>query len=92
MKNERRRRAQNRFIADKGWDAAYGARPLKRAIQKYLEDPLAEEIIKGSFEEDEIINIELNKEGDNIKIKNTKKASASKTSKPQKGKEKEKTK
>jgi len=34
------------FIADKGFDASFGARPLKRAIQKYLEDPLAEEIIK----------------------------------------------
>ena len=35
------------FIAEKGFDEKYGARPLKRAIQKYLEDPMAEEIIKG---------------------------------------------
>ena len=35
------------FIADKGFDANFGARPLKRAIQKYLEDPIAEEILKG---------------------------------------------
>ncbi len=34
------------YIVDKGWDAQFGARPLKRAIQKYIEDPLAEEIIK----------------------------------------------
>jgi ATP-dependent Clp protease ATP-binding subunit ClpC len=34
------------FIVDKGFDQAYGARPLKRAIQKFIEDPLAEEIIK----------------------------------------------
>ena len=33
------------FIADKGYDAQFGARPLHRAIQKYLEDPLAEEIL-----------------------------------------------
>lgn len=45
------------FIVEKGWDAQYGARPLKRAIQKYVEDPLAEEIIRTSL-----------KEGDSIKV------------------------
>ena len=35
------------FLVDKGYDPAYGARPLKRALQKYLENPLAEEILKG---------------------------------------------
>jgi ATP-dependent Clp protease ATP-binding subunit ClpC len=34
------------FIAEKGYDSNFGARPLKRAIQKYLEDPIAEEILK----------------------------------------------
>ena len=34
------------FIAEKGWDSQFGARPLKRAIQKYVEDVLAEEIIR----------------------------------------------
>jgi ATP-dependent Clp protease ATP-binding subunit ClpC len=38
-----------RFLIEKGFDAVYGARPLKRIIQTYLEDPLAEEIIKGGF-------------------------------------------
>lgn len=47
------------FIADKGYDAAYGARPLKRAIQKYLEDPLAEEIIQSKLKEGDTIKIEL---------------------------------
>jgi ATP-dependent Clp protease ATP-binding subunit ClpC len=37
------------FLADKGFDPAYGARPLKRALQKYLEDPLAEEILRGQY-------------------------------------------
>jgi len=37
------------FLADKGYDPTFGARPLKRAIQKYLEDPLAEEILAGKF-------------------------------------------
>ncbi len=47
------------FIADKGYDADYGARPLKRAIQKYLEDPLAEEIIQSKISEGTTINVEL---------------------------------
>ena len=37
------------FLADKGYDPAYGARPLKRAVQKYVQDPLAEQILQGSF-------------------------------------------
>ncbi len=47
------------FIADKGYDSAYGARPLKRAIQKYLEDPLAEEIIQAKITEGDTIKVEL---------------------------------
>jgi ATP-dependent Clp protease ATP-binding subunit ClpC len=39
------------FIVDRGYDEKFGARPLKRAIQKYIEDPLAEEIIKSNIEE-----------------------------------------
>ena len=35
-----------KFIIDKGYDSKYGARPLKRAIQTYIEDPLAEEILE----------------------------------------------
>ena len=37
------------FLISKGWDEKYGARPLKRAIERELEDPLAEEILKGSI-------------------------------------------
>jgi ATP-dependent Clp protease ATP-binding subunit ClpB len=37
------------FLADKGYDPAYGARPLKRALQRHLEDPLAEEILRGQY-------------------------------------------
>ena len=43
------------FMADKGYDPQYGARPLNRAIQKYLEDALAEEILKGALAEGEYI-------------------------------------
>jgi ATP-dependent Clp protease ATP-binding subunit ClpC len=56
------------FIADKGWDPAYGARPLKRAIQKYLEDPLAEEIIRSKVEDGDVIQIGFDKKEQEIKI------------------------
>jgi ATP-dependent Clp protease ATP-binding subunit ClpC len=39
------------FLVDKGFDQKFGARPLRRAIQKYVEDPIAEEILKGTFKE-----------------------------------------
>ena len=39
------------FIVEKGFDQKYGARPLRRAIQKFVEDPLAEEILRGTFKE-----------------------------------------
>ncbi|MDR3609834.1 MAG: ATP-dependent Clp protease ATP-binding subunit [Ignavibacteriaceae bacterium] len=39
------------FLAEKGFDQKYGARPLRRAIQKFVEDPLAEEILRGTFKE-----------------------------------------
>ena len=45
------------FLVDKGYDQKYGARPLKRALQKYVEDPLAEEMLKGRFSEGSVIRI-----------------------------------
>jgi ATP-dependent Clp protease ATP-binding subunit ClpC len=56
------------FIADKGWDPSFGARPLKRAIQKYLEDPLAEEIIRSRVGDGDIIQIDFDKEAQEIRI------------------------
>jgi ATP-dependent Clp protease ATP-binding subunit ClpC len=47
------------FLVDKGYDEKYGARPLRRAIQKYLEDPLAEELLKSVVKEDTIVSVEL---------------------------------
>jgi ATP-dependent Clp protease ATP-binding subunit ClpC len=58
------------FIADKGFDSNFGARPLKRAIQKYLEDPIAEEILKGDVSEGDVIEIDYNKESDQITVEN----------------------
>ena len=52
------------FMVDKGWDEQYGARPLKRAIQKYIEDPLAEEIIKTKLSEGDKIQVDHH-EGEN---------------------------
>ncbi|HEX8517832.1 MAG TPA: ATP-dependent Clp protease ATP-binding subunit [Bacteroidia bacterium] len=57
------------FISEKGYDVQFGARPLKRAIQKYLEDPLAEEIIKSSLTEGDIIEVNFDKEKQEILIK-----------------------
>ena len=56
------------FICDKGWDAQFGARPLKRAIQKYVEDALAEEIIKTKLVNNDIINIDFDEDSSSIKI------------------------
>ena len=56
------------FISDKGFDVNYGARPLKRAIQKYLEDPLAEEIIKAELVEGDILDVSFIKETSTLKI------------------------
>ncbi len=51
--------AAKSFLVDKGFDKAYGARPLKRTIQKHLEDPLAEEVLKGRFKSQEEILVDL---------------------------------
>ncbi len=50
------------FIADKGFDSKFGARPLKRAIQKYFEDPLSEAIINAMVKEGDNINVILSKD------------------------------
>ncbi len=50
------------FIADKGYDPQFGARPLHRAIQKYVEDPLAEEILHANVQEGDTIVVDLNEE------------------------------
>ena len=60
------------FLSDKGYDEKFGARPLKRAIQKFIEDPMAEEIINQGIEEGDKITIGLNKEKTDVSIKVTK--------------------
>ncbi len=56
------------FITDKGFDPKYGARPLKRAIQKYIEDPLAEEILGVEHGEGATIRIKMNKSRDALEF------------------------
>ncbi len=67
------------YIAEKGFDKDYGARPLKRAIQKYIEDALAEEIINSNLKEGDTITMDLDEKSDELKIqiKKQKKATES---------------
>jgi ATP-dependent Clp protease ATP-binding subunit ClpC len=58
--------AAKEFIADKGYDAQFGARPLHRALQKYLEDPLAEEILNMNIKAGDILIADLDKENQKI--------------------------
>ncbi|WP_136666677.1 ATP-dependent Clp protease ATP-binding subunit [Flavobacterium sp. H122] len=57
------------FIAEKGFDRQFGARPLKRAIQKYVEDALAEEIITSKIHEGDVIEMDLDNDSQELKIK-----------------------
>src|ERR1700712_1280258 len=56
------------FIAEKGYDQQFGARPLHRSIQKYLEDPLAEEILNMSVKNGDILVADLDKEAQKIRF------------------------
>ena len=64
------KKAKN-FIAEKGFDKQYGARPLNRAIQKYVEDAIAEEIIKSNISEGDAIVMDLKKDAQTLSIKIT---------------------
>ena len=64
------------YIAEKGFDKQYGARPLKRAIQKYIEDALAEEIIISNIKEGDTIIMDLDKDNDKLDISIQKKEEA----------------
>ena len=51
------------LLARKGYDPAYGARPLKRAIQKYIENPLSMEILKGSVKDGDVVTLDATGDG-----------------------------
>ena len=57
------------FLVEKGYDPIYGARPMRRSVERYLEDPLAEEILKGHLHENDPIHVTV--EGDKLVFKQT---------------------
>ncbi len=62
------------FIVEKGWDSQFGARPLKRAIQRYVEDVVAEEIIKTKLFENDIITVDFDEEKQDVFVEISKPA------------------
>ena len=58
--------AAKTFLAEKGFDKQYGARPLKRAIQKYIEDTLAEEIVNSRLSEGDTIELDLSEDKEQL--------------------------
>ncbi|MEA3460956.1 MAG: ATP-dependent Clp protease ATP-binding subunit, partial [Bacteroidota bacterium] len=67
------------YVLDKGYDIQYGARPLKRAIQKYLEDPMAETIIKSALVEGDTMLVDFDKEKEEITVSIKKKKALAKS-------------
>ncbi|WNJ16369.1 ATP-dependent Clp protease ATP-binding subunit [Pontibacter sp. G13] len=65
------------YIADKGFDKQFGARPLQRALQKYLEDPIADQILEGNTSEGDALYVDYDEKEEKITVK-TKKARKSK--------------
>ncbi len=59
--------AAKSFLAEKGYDPAFGARPLHRAIQKYVEDPLAEEILRANAKPGDLFELDVDTENDKLK-------------------------
>lgn len=60
-------------LVDAGYDPVFGARPLKRTIQKYIQDPLATEMLKGNFADSDTVTVDLGSEGDFVFGKKKKK-------------------
>jgi len=66
------------YIADKGFDREYGARPLKRAIQKYIEDALAQEIVNSKLQEGDTIYMDFDEKQEGLSIEINKETKSSK--------------
>jgi ATP-dependent Clp protease ATP-binding subunit ClpC len=65
-------KAAKEFLGDKGFDPDFGARPLQRALQKFLEEPLAEEILKGNIKEGADLKVDRKKDAEELVITLTK--------------------
>src|SRR3712207_2957202 len=61
--------AANTFLTKHGYDEAYGARPLKRAIQRYIEDPLSEKILLGEFKKGDEIEVDVAADGTKLEFR-----------------------
>ena len=59
------------FLISKGFNEDYGARPLRRAIERYIEDPLAEELLRSSFSVKDTITVALDEKGENVVFKHS---------------------
>ncbi len=57
------------FLAEKGYDPAFGARPLRRALQKFLEDPIAEELLRGKYPEGTTLRVSLSRKTAELKFR-----------------------
>jgi ATP-dependent Clp protease ATP-binding subunit ClpC len=68
------------FLAEKGYDQKFGARPLRRSLQKYLEEPLSEEILKGNFKENSKISVKIRKNSEEFTFTDATKKSSDKES------------
>jgi ATP-dependent Clp protease ATP-binding subunit ClpC len=82
------------FLAEKGYDPQFGARPLHRAIQKYLEDPLAEAILNKSFKKGSVLKVGIDKNNDEqltVELKSSTKKTSSKKPPKSSPKEEEKS-
>ena len=56
-------------LAELGFDPVYGARPLRRAIQRLLEDPLSEQILEGKWQSGSIVDVDVDESGENLEFK-----------------------
>ncbi|MBT7501418.1 MAG: ATP-dependent Clp protease ATP-binding subunit ClpC, partial [Gemmatimonadales bacterium] len=57
------------FLVDEGYDQKFGARPLRRAIQRFLEDPLSEMILQREFSNGDEIEVDANENGDGLNLR-----------------------
>ena len=58
--------AATKFLVEHGYDESFGARPLRRAIQRYVEDPLSDKILRGEFSPGEEIQVDVSEDGENL--------------------------
>jgi ATP-dependent Clp protease ATP-binding subunit ClpC len=57
-----------KWLANKGYDPAFGARPLRRALQKFLESPLSVELLGGKFKQGKAVNVRVNEAKDGLEF------------------------